>query len=305
MQKQLSQVKKELEIRSYSPKTIKAYLSCLKKYFLFKASSFNKLNIENIKDFLLDAKKKGASAQTRNLYLSAIKYFYKNVAKTKKKISIKSAKEVQKIPVVLSKIEIEKLIQHTTNNKHKLLLGLTYAAGLRVSEAVKLKVKDLNFDELTIHLKNTKGGKHRLTVFSEKLKIELVNLVAGKNKNDFVFSSQRGGRLSTRTAQKIFKNGLKKAKINKDATFHSLRHSFATHLLENGVSVRYVQELLGHQSIKTTQRYTQVTNRMLKKVESPLWGTGADWTSRLLSLRFSRWITRVFVLGRTQTRRQN
>jgi site-specific recombinase XerD len=270
MQKQLDQTEKELKIGDYSPKTIKSYLYGLKKYFLFKESNFKTLSQKNIKSFLLDAKKEGISAQTRNLYLNAIKFYYRKVVKTNQKIDIQSAKKVRSLPIVLSRGEIEELLKQTQNAKHKLLLSISYGAGLRVSEAVNLKVKDIDFEELTIHLKNSKGKKDRLTIFPDKLIPALRNLTAGKDKNDFVFSSQRGGKLSTRTAQKVFKDSLKKTGIKKEATFHSLRHSFATHLLENGVDVRYVQELLGHQNIRTTQRYTQVTNPRLKNIKSPL-----------------------------------
>ncbi len=269
MHKQLNQLKKELEIRDYSRKTIKAYLSSLRKYFLFKKSRLNFLDTGNIKTFLLAEKNKGLSAQTRNLHLNAIKFFYNNIVKTKTKINIKSAKEQKKLPIVLSRKEIQQLLAVTDNQKHKLLLSLVYGSGLRVSEAVNLRVKDLNLEELTIHIKKSKGKKDRLTIFPEKLKFPIENLVATKNKNQFVFPSQRGGKLTTRTAQKIFKQSLKKAAIKKTASFHSLRHSFATHLLENGVDVRYVQELLGHDNIRTTQIYTQVTNPRLKKIKSP------------------------------------
>lgn len=270
MQKQLEQTEKELKVRDYSPKTIKSYLYGLKEYFSFKKSNLKTLSHENIKKFLLDAKKRGISARTRNLYLNAIKFYYRDVVKTNQKIDIQSAKKTRNLPVVLSRREVKNLIEQTKNTKHRLLLSLAYGAGLRVSEVVSLKVKDLNLKELTIHLKSSKGKKDRITIFPDKLRTNLENLTAGKDKNDFVFSSQRGGKLSTRTAQKVFKNSLKKAGIKKDATFHSLRHSFATHLLENGVDVRYVQELLGHQNIRTTQRYTQVTNPKLKNIKSPL-----------------------------------
>ena len=133
-----------------------------------------------------------------------------------------------------------------------------------------MKAKDVDLEELTIHLKDAKGKKDRITVFPEKIKSELQNLIAVKDLNDYIFSSERGGKLSTRTLQKIFEKALKNNKIKKDATFHSLRHSFATHLLENGVDVRYVQELLGHQNIRTTQIYTKVTNPNIKKIKSPL-----------------------------------
>ena len=156
------------------------------------------------------------------------------------------------------------------NPKHKLIIALSYTAGLRVSEAVNLKVKDINLDELTIHIKNAKGKKDRLTIFSEKIKLPLQKLIVLKDKNDYVFESERGGKLSERTAQIIFEKALFKSGIKKEASFHSLRHSFATHLLENGTDVRYVQELLGHANIRTTQIYTHITNPSIKNIKSPL-----------------------------------
>ncbi|MDD5748382.1 MAG: tyrosine-type recombinase/integrase [Actinomycetota bacterium] len=183
---------------------------------------------------------------------------------------MKFAKRSKKLPIVLSREEIKNIIDAIRNPKHKLIISLAYGAGLRISEVVNLKVKDVNLEELTIHLKNAKGKKDRITIFPEKIKTKLQNLIAGKNLNDYLFESERGGKLTERTAQKVFENALQKAGIKKDATFHSLRHSFATHLLENGVDVRYVQELLGHQNIRTTQIYTQVTNPKLKNIKSPL-----------------------------------
>ena len=122
----------------------------------------------------------------------------------------------------------------------------------------------------TIHIKNAKGQKDRISVLPNKLIGNLKSLISGKMGNDFVFESERGGKLTTRTAQKVFERALKKSGTAKNATFHSLRHSFATHLLENGVDVRYVQELLGHQNIRTTQVYTHVTNPKIKNIKSPL-----------------------------------
>ncbi len=139
---------------------------------------------------------------------------------------------------------------------------------MRISEVVNLKVKDINLEELTIHLKNAKDKKDRITIFPEKIKIDPQNLITDKNLYDYLFESERGGKLTERTVQKVFENALRKAGIKKDATFHSLRHSFATNLLENGVDVRYVQELLGHRNIRTTQIYTQVTNPKLKNFVS-------------------------------------
>ncbi|MDP3965053.1 MAG: tyrosine-type recombinase/integrase [bacterium] len=185
-------------------------------------------------------------------------------------MEIRTAKKPKSIPVVLSRKEIEAILSVTRNMKHRFILALAYGAGLRVSEVVALRVWDLDLRELTIHIKEAKGRKDRISVIPEKLVHGLHSMIEGRPGEALVFGSERGGALATRTAQKIFENALKKAGITKDATFHSLRHSFATHLLENGVDVRYVQELLGHQSIRTTQQYTQVTNPKLKKIVSPL-----------------------------------
>jgi site-specific recombinase XerD len=133
-----------------------------------------------------------------------------------------------------------------------------------------LKVKDVCLAELMIHIKDAKGNKDRITLLPEKLIGDVEKLIANKKLNDYIFPSERGGKLTERTAQKVFETALKKAGIKKEATFHSLRHSFATHLLENGVDVRFVQELLGHANIRTTQIYTKVTNPMLRKIKSPL-----------------------------------
>jgi len=269
-QKYLEQTKRELKLRNYSLKTIKVYLGCLREYFNSKKSNLEKIEEEKIKQFLLSKQNKNYSSQTINLYLSAIKFFYCEVLKIPQKINIKFAKRSKKLPIVLSKKEIKNIIESIKNQKHKLIISLAYGAGLRISEIVNLKVKDVNLEKLTIHLKDAKGKKDRITIFPEKIKVDLLSLIASKNLNDYVFESERSGKLTERTAQKVFKNAIKKASIKKSATFHSLRHSFATHLLENGVDVRYVQELLGHRNIRTTQIYTQVTNPKLKNIKSPL-----------------------------------
>jgi len=270
MQEQLNQTERELKIRNYSPKTIKSYLYGMREYFTFKKVDLETLNQDNIRDFLLYCEQKGISPQSRNLFLNAIKFYYQGTVQINHKIEIRSAKKTNSLPVVLSRDEIERILESTQNSKHKLLLSLSYGAGLRVSEVIVLKVKDINLGELTVHIKQAKGQKDRISVLPEKLIDNLNALLAGKTSNDFVFASERGGKLTTRTAQKIFENALKKSDIKKDATFHSLRHSFATHLLENGIDVRYVQELLGHQNIRTTQIYTHVTNPGLRNIKSPL-----------------------------------
>lgn len=270
LQELMGKIKDELKLRNYSQRTIESYLFCLSDYFKYIKSVKKKPDIGIIKKYLLEKQGRGLSSQSINLYLQAIKYFYREICKIGEEIDIKFAKTPSKLPVVLSRAEIEKIIGQLANQKHRLMIALSYGCGLRVSEVINLRIKDINPDELTIHLKGAKGNRDRITIFPEKLKNDIMNMATGKAGNEYLFISQLGGKLTERSAQKIFESGLKKADIKKDATFHSLRHSFATHLLENGVDVRYVQELLGHQNIRTTQIYTKVTNPSLKKIKSPL-----------------------------------
>jgi integrase/recombinase XerD len=269
-QELLGKIKDELRLRNYSSRTIESYLGCLNEYFKIVKIIKREPEIAVIKKYLLEKQDRKQSSQTINLHLQAIKYFYREIMKSKVAIEIKFAKTASKLPIVLSRNEIEKMIDSTINRKHKLLISISYGAGLRVSEAINLKIKDVDEDELMIHIKGAKGNKDRISLLSEKILSQFKEIVASGNANDYVFKSNRGGKLTERTAQKVFETALKKAGIKKEATFHSLRHSFATHLLENGVDVRFVQELLGHANIRTTQIYTKVTNPMLRKIKSPL-----------------------------------
>ena len=266
----MEKIEDELRLRNFSKKTIKSYLGCLRDYFSYIEIVKKEPDIDLIKKYLLKKQDRELSSQTINLYLQAIKYFYREVCKSKIDIDIKFAKTTSKLPVVLSRQEIERIIGKISNQKHKMIIALAYGCGLRVSEVINLKIKDLDINELIIHIKGAKGDKDRITIFPEKFKINIANLITGRGINEYVFVSQMGGKLTERTAQIVFERGLKAAGIKKDATFHSLRHSFATHLLENGIDIRYIQELLGHANIRTTQIYTKVTNPARKNIKSPL-----------------------------------
>lgn len=266
----LKRMERELRLRGYSQKTIKAYSGGLKQYFDFKKYDLGSIDEENIKDFLLKKHKQGKAGQTINIFLNAIKFFYYQVLKKYKKIEVAYSKKSKKLPTVLTKKEILEIIENTDNLKHKLILAVAYGGGLRLSEIRNLEVADILLSEGTIIIKQGKGKKDRITLFPERIKRVLEKYLGQKGLEEIVFESNRGGKLSSRTIEVMFKKGLKKAGIKKRATFHSLRHSFATHLLENGTDIRYVQELLGHSNIRTTQIYTQVTNPRLKNIKSPL-----------------------------------
>lgn len=271
----LNLLERELKLRNYSVRTIKSYKMATRDYLRFVFGKMYTRNswydhIELIKDFLIFLHDKGRAPQTTNLCLNAIKFFYREVLKSSMRIKIRCAKKSLKLPVVLSREEIRRVIDVIGNLKHRLMVSLAYGAGLRVSEVVGLKVQDLLIDQGLICVRGGKGGRDRITIFPEKLKSEFELFLKFKNKDNYVFESNRGGKLTSRTAQKVFELGLRKARIERAATFHSLRHSFATHLLEDGVNLRYVQELLGHKNIKTTQLYTMVSTDAVRKIKSPL-----------------------------------
>lgn len=259
----------ELKIRNYSSKTIQAYTRVIRDLTHFNGNPLQNLTTDELKRYLMYLHDQGKTSQTIALAANAINYLYTQIYKQTGYQKLRHPKRPLKLPVVLTKQEIERLLSVIINRKHKTLVGLSYAGGLRISEAIHLRVQDIDLEARTIFVHQGKGKKDRITILSDRLITDLAALISYKPTKAYVFESERGGPLTTRTAQKIFETALQKAGINKPATFHSLRHSFATHLLENGTDIRYVQELLGHANIRTTQRYTQVTNPMLKNIKSP------------------------------------
>lgn len=270
MQNYLLDLERELRQRNYSPKTLKAYMTCVHYFLEYIWSDISLINRDQIIDYILFLQKQWKAPKTVNLYKEAIKFFCREIISIETHWDIQLSKIPMKLPIVLSRGEIESILDVLENKKHRLLLALSYGSWLRVSEAVSLRVKDFDLENLAIHIKWAKGQKDRLTLFSHKLLSDIGQIISFKNGDDYFFESERGWGLTTRTAQIIFANALKKSGIKKEATFHSLRHSFATHLLENGTDIRYIQELLGHANIRTTQIYTKVMKSNLIQIKSPL-----------------------------------
>ncbi|MDA1060866.1 MAG: tyrosine-type recombinase/integrase [bacterium] len=265
----LERMRDELRVKGRSKRTIKAYVHCLKSY-LHEVADWRQFDEVQIKSFLLQKHDKNYASSTINIYLNSIKFFYKRILGISDFIKISFVKRRKRLPVVLSRDEVRKIIDVISNEKHRLIISLAYGAGLRVSEVVSLKVADLDFSRKLVYIRDGKGNKDRVTLLPAKLEEELGEFAFSKDANKYVFPSQMGGKLVTRTVQKVFENSIARANIKKNASFHSLRHSFATHLLENGTDIRYVQSFLGHKSIKTTQIYTRVTAFGIARVESPL-----------------------------------
>lgn len=271
MQDYLLQLTRELQQRNYSPRTVEIYSNCLRFFLKRLDYDVSKISRDRILDFILHLQRQGKSPKTVNLYKEVIKFFCRQIVKISLDQEIKLSKEPRKLPVVLSRLEIQRLLDSVTNSKHKTLLSLAYGAGLRVSEIFWLRVGDINFDQKTIHIKSAKWQKDRITLLPDKIIDEIKQLTIWKFCDDPVFhSEQGGGALTKRSAQHIFQHAMLKTWIQKKATFHSLRHSFATHLLENWTDIRYIQSLLGHTNIKTTQIYTQVATHHLQGIQSPL-----------------------------------
>lgn len=186
-------------------------------------------------------------------------------------IDLERPKKEKKLPEILSKNEISKLLKAVKNLKHKAILYLVYSAGLRVGEVVKLKPTDIDSDRMLIHIIQGKGKKDRYTILSETALSILRQYVKVYKPEHWLFPGQHPDKhLTERSVQKVFGNARIDAKIRKNVSVHNLRHSFATHLLEGGVNLRYIQELLGHSSSKTTEIYTHVTQKNLSNIISPL-----------------------------------
>lgn len=220
--------------------------------------------------FLL--KQENTSHAYVNQALSAIKFYYSNVLKKGKLLyDIPRPKKEKKLPNVLSHSEVLSILESISNYKHKSILALVYSAGLRVSEVVNLKINDIDSDRMLIHVIQGKGRKDRYTMLSQFALEILREYAKNERLKEWLFRGGKDGtHITERSVQKVFGNASKKANINKKVSVHTLRHSFATHLLEGGTDLRYIQELLGHKSSKTTELYTHVSKSNLSKIESPL-----------------------------------
>ena len=268
----LKKIEIELKISKNSNYTIRNYVDSNKKFLEFIKKTPNEVLEEDIKSYLAENLVE-KSPTSIILFLSALKYAYLNILKRDITLGIKRPKKEKNLPTVLTKSEVKNLIGSANVRKSKLMVSLMYACGMRVSEIVELKIEDLNLIEKIGYIKKAKGKKDRMFNIPETL---LKNLkkqveVQKKNKKEYLFSGRKG-KMSSRNLQKIVSKLAKKAEIQKKVHCHTLRHSFATHLLENGVDLRKIQELLGHSNLATTQIYTHVSSEELKKIKSPLEG---------------------------------
>ncbi len=266
----LKKIEVELKISKNSNYTIRNYLSENIRFLNFTKKNPDEIDEDDVKTYIAENLSDNASMSII-LFLSAIRYAYSNILKNDITLGIKRPKREKHLPTVLTKEEVKKMLNSVETRKSKLMISLMYACGMRVSEIIGLKILDLNFEEKSGHIRQAKGKKDRIFNIPQFLFNNLRKQVKKqKEKNqEYLFNGPKG-KLSSRNLQKIVKGIAKKAGIKKDVHCHTLRHSFATHLLENNIDIRKIQELLGHADLSTTQIYTHISREELKKIKSPL-----------------------------------
>jgi site-specific recombinase XerD len=262
----------EMRFRRYSPKTRKIYIYYNRMLCTVTQKTPEEIGERDVKEFIAEMESGNMySTSAMNLAISAIKFFYKNIVKKDVIHERGRAREDKHLPMVLSKEEVVKILDIVKNEKHRLLLTMVYSSGLRVSEVVALKREHVDFPRGVIYVKLGKGRKDRITLLSKKAAGQIEEYCKHYNIENWLFPGQPAKRhLSIRSAQKIFYKAVRKAGIYKEVSIHGFRHSFATHLLEGGTDIRYIQDLLGHTSIRTTERYTHVAKRSVLSIQSPL-----------------------------------
>ncbi len=268
----LKDMEDQLRLKGYSQKTRKSYLGHIRRLCIYYKKHPKDLNNEELQRYLLNLlNNENKSHSYVNQSISAMKFIYNVVLKQIIQINIHRPKKEHKLPDVLSQEEVLRLLNSVQNDKHRAILFLVYSSGLRVSEVVRLKIKDIDSTRMMIHIRQGKGKKDRYVILSEAALKELRNYTKKYRPIDWIFpSSNEDKHLTERSVQKIFEKARYKSKIQKNVSVHSLRHSFATHLLEGGIDLRYIQELLGHRNIKTTEIYTHVSRKDISRIKSPL-----------------------------------
>lgn len=269
----LDQTIKTLKLKAYANNTIELYRGeILQLMRLLKNRSLAGLTANQIKSYLLWLLQIRRCSETKiHSTLNALKFCFEQVLHQPKIfIAIPRPKKHLQLPKVHAADQVKKMIQSTNNEKHKTMLMLAYATGMRLQEIINLKIKDINSARMVINIIRAKGKKDRQVILSEKLLIQLRKYFTIYRPIEWLFEGKPGKQYGYRTLQEVFTNAKNRSGVNIKGGIHTMRHSFATHLLENGTDIRLIQELLGHHSIKTTIRYTHVSKALIQKVRSPL-----------------------------------
>lgn len=262
-----------LLLKRYSQNTMRTYsVEFAQLLYIIKNHPVKNLSPERLRSYFLYCHEELKLSESEiHSRMNAIKFYFEQVLhRPKMFIDIPRPKKRLTLPKMLTKAEVKKIIDATDNPKHKLMLQICYGMGLRVSEVAALKLSDIDSAEKIVRIEQGKGKKDRIAVLPESLIPQMRAYYLEYRPKVYLFEGQYGGSYSIRSVQAVFRNAIDKAGIKKKIGIHGLRHSYATHLLETGTDIRFIQELLGHNSVKTTQVYTHVTNISKSKIKSPL-----------------------------------
>jgi integrase/recombinase XerD len=270
----LAVLAQEMRLRNYSPKTIKAYRSCIRSFIRYLDPVHPKdADAQTIRGYLTHLIEEcDYKASSINQVINALRFMHVELYHVPMVLGdVPRPRHEKPLPVILSQREVSDIFKATDNLKHRCLLMVAYSAGLRVGEVVRLRLEDIDRERMLIHVRGAKGFKDRYTELAGSLFETYDEYCRRYVPRGYIFEGAGGGRpYGIRSAEEVFARAVVKAGIGKDVSFHSLRHAFATHLLEQGVDLRYIQELLGHASSKTTEIYTHVSQRDIGRIRSPL-----------------------------------
>ncbi len=262
----------KLELKKYANNTVKTYVSCFEKFInYYYNEDIDQIDENDVRNYLLKLIQQEKSDSYINQSINSIKFYYEIVLGLPNRFySIERPRKKKKLPVILSKSEVKNIINVTINLKHKCILALLYSSGLRRSELINLKINDIDSERMMIKVNDAKGKKDRYTLLSNSILKDLREYYIEYKPKEYLFEGQNGGQYSPTSIVNILKKASNKAGIKKRITPHTLRHSFATHLLESGTDLRYIQILLGHSSTKTTEIYTHVAKNSFAAIKNPL-----------------------------------
>jgi integrase/recombinase XerD len=261
----------EMRLRNFSPRTQQSYLSAMVGLVKHYRRAPDRLTQDEIRSYLLHLEKRGLSPSSRNVAISGLKFFYHQMLGwNEKQLFIPPRKRSWQLPEVLGQKEVERLLLAATKRRDRCLLMTAYATGLRVSELVRLKVSAIDGERMMMRVEQGKGRKDRYTILSQRLLSELRSYWKEHRSPTYVFPNRKGGPISIDYAQRIYNLAKLRAGIQKGHGIHTLRHCFATHLLEAGVDLRTIQTLLGHNSMVSTERYLQIRQHRITTTVNPL-----------------------------------
>jgi len=267
----LDQFGRWLEQKRFSENTVRTYTEVTRLFLRYlKKKNIPRVSTKALEQFNYDfIYSQNLSISYQNQFISGIKHFadFKNI--TLDNLDIQRPRKEKKLPTVLSKSEVRAVLDSTHNLKHRTLLSLVYSSGLRIGEALSLRLESIDFNRELIHIKSAKGKKDRITFLSKSFKTLLMHYLNEYKPEQLIFEGRFGEAYTQVSARQILKKSVRLSGIKKGATLHTLRHSFATHLLESGTDLRYIQELLGHSSPKTTMIYTHVSTTRLNEIKNP------------------------------------